>query len=175
VGGKNICAKRRLAGRRGRTMPRVPHTDGEFASAPIAEFADAPLHREEAREIGSCHTSGTHRHSCSKAAQSSLHPADARAHEPEQHGNLHTRGDPQAATNPRGQHPGRRWNAKYRDPSDIDPEEAERKAELLAALDAEATKRKPARTSVYRVMASTSSISRIRKRERLPLAPRPRA
>ena len=34
--------------------------------------------------------------------ESSLHPADARARRAEQHGNLHARGHPQAAKNPRG-------------------------------------------------------------------------
>jgi len=81
--------------------------------------------------------------------KSSLHPADARAHEPEQHGNLHTRGDPQAATNPRVTHPGATLERKVSAiPSDIDPEEAERKAELLAALDAEGDEEETGRTSV---------------------------
>jgi integrase/recombinase XerD len=53
---------------------------------------------------GSCHT---FRHTMATlmlegGAESPLHPADARARRPEQHGSLHARGDPQAATNPRG-------------------------------------------------------------------------
>ena len=72
--------------------------------------------------------------------ESPLHPADARARGTHQHGNLHARGHPQAAKNPCGHasrsHAGAQSIGCHE--RNTGPDDDEQKAELLAALEAEA-------------------------------------
>ena len=86
--------------------------------------------------------------------------------EPEQHGNLHARGHPQAAKNPRGHASRRDAGAQSSGvTSDADKDDEEQKADLLDALDAESDEEESGEEQrIIDPCPSTSSISRIRKR-----------